>query len=370
MAHRSARFAVAQSHSKRPCFSFVSLPAARLGLVVSTPGGVGRAVRCFCFCPWFGFLCLVLSSGAGLRSRGAGRSRGRLFSCFFLLFFTLLFSRFFRLYRCFWACFSVVYLVLFTYGFLLCYFRFRLPVWLFRCSRRGLPWCFLGFSSLGWPVVRSLARARSAGALRRSRGCLRGRLLAAFSGCVGLSACRRRSRVPAGARLPVGASLCRAVVGVVLVAAPAFSLVGPVAVAGSRHGSPWSGAVVRAVAASGCAVRTGCARGVDQCARSVVPASRLVVVSASAPAFAGLPPARALAARTRSVVSGAACLVACPGSSGALGRGTGLAVSTAVGLGLPVFVAGPVRPTGSGWSAASLGGVSGWAFFSNQLSLF
>ena len=111
-----------------------------------------------------------------------------------------------------------------------------------------------------------------------------------------------------------------------------------VAFAGSRYGSPFSVTVaVEAVLAAGGSIRVGCARGVDQCVRSLVPDSSLVVISASE--LAHLPKRAALAVRTRAVVSGAQCLLAFPSANG-LGKGTNLAINTALEIVLPVWVAG------------------------------
>ena len=157
-----------------------------------------------------------------------------------------------------------------------------------------------------------------------------------------------------------------------LVGGLAFSslpLGGIVAFAGSRYGSPFGvGSVVSGVLAAGGSVRVGCARGVDQCVRGFVPSSRLVVVSAAE--FSHLPLHAALAVRTRAVVSGASCLLAFPCSSGVLGKGTRLAVTTALELSLPVWVAGPVCPFGIGWKSSELFGVLGWLNIPLQTHLF
>jgi len=144
-------------------------------------------------------------------------------------------------------------------------------------------------------------------------------------------------------------------------------LSGPVAVVGSRHGSPWPVApVVRAILAAGGVVRTGCAPGVDAAARAAAPGA--VVVSASAPQFAGLPRPVALAARTRAVVAGALALVVFPPASGVLGPGSALAVSCALERFIPVWVAGSWP--GAGWQACTLAGVPGWLLTPAQPALF
>ena len=144
---------------------------------------------------------------------------------------------------------------------------------------------------------------------------------------------------------------------------------GIVAFAGSRYGSPFGvSSVVAGVLAAGGFVRVGCARGVDQCVRGFVPSPRLVVVSASE--FSHLPFRAALVVRTRAVVSGASCLLAFPSACGVLGKGTGLAVSVAIELSLPVWVAGPVCPSGIGWKSCELFGVGGWLCMPLQTSLF
>ena len=150
-----------------------------------------------------------------------------------------------------------------------------------------------------------------------------------------------------------------------------FPLSGVVAFAGSRFGSPWSVApVVAAVLAAGGVVRVGCARGVDSAVRSAAadgsPGS-LAVVSASSFGSGR----RALAARTRSVVSGPGVRVLClfPPASGVLGPGSSLALSVALERGLPVWSAGP-RPVGAGWQPCALAGVPGWLCSASQGSLF
>ena len=144
---------------------------------------------------------------------------------------------------------------------------------------------------------------------------------------------------------------------------------GVVAFAGSRYGSPFGvPTFVSGVLAAGGFIRVGCARGVDACVRGIVPCSSLVVVSASE--FSGLPVSAALAVRTRAVVSGSQCLLAFPAASRVLGKGTGLAVSTALELSLPVWVAGPVCPIGIGWKSWELFGVAGWLCIPLQVGLF
>ena len=114
---------------------------------------------------------------------------------------------------------------------------------------------------------------------------------------------------------------------------------------GSRYGSPFGVArVLRGVLGAGGSVRVGCARGVDLVVRENTPLDRVTVLKASD--LKHLPFKAALAVRTKNMVSGSSCLLAFPSSSGVLGKGTGLAVKTALDLGLPVWVAGPVKPTG------------------------
>ena len=163
----------------------------------------------------------------------------------------------------------------------------------------------------------------------------------------------------------MAASVAAAVAPVVFVPS------GVVAFAGSRSGSPFGvPAAVAAVVALGLPVSVGCQRGVDSVVRSGVPASSLTVFRASAPAWSALPVPARFAARTRACVSSASCLLAFAPASGVLGRGTALAVGIARQRGLPVFVASPVCPVGSGWVAASFVGVSGWAVLPSQTALF
>ena len=144
---------------------------------------------------------------------------------------------------------------------------------------------------------------------------------------------------------------------------------GIVAFAGSRYGSPFGvPAVISGVLAAGGSVRVGCARGVDACVRSLVPASRLAVISVSD--FSHLSIRAALASRTCAVVSSSQCVLAFPAASGVLGKGTGLAVTTALKFGLPVWVAGPICPIGIGWKSQELFGVSGWLCMPLQVGLF
>lgn len=158
---------------------------------------------------------------------------------------------------------------------------------------------------------------------------------------------------------------------------PAFPLsAAPVAVVGSRHGSPFGvPQFAAAVIQSGGHVLTGCASGVDRaaaCAAAAagarvtrVPAlsgwasrpvaSRVVVAADQSPA--------ALATRTRLVVSAAAAVAVFPpaAGAGALGPGSLLALRVGLRRGVPVFVAGPVAPAlGAGWAAATVAGVPGW----------
>ena len=156
----------------------------------------------------------------------------------------------------------------------------------------------------------------------------------------------------------------------------------PVAIVGSRHGSPYGvAAFAAAVIAAGGHVLTGCASGVDRAAARAaaaagarvtrVPAlggwparpvaSRVVVAADQSPA--------ALATRTRCVVSAAAAVAVFPPAGGVLGPGSALALRLALSRGVPVFVAGPVAPARSGWAAATVAGVSGWVFV-GQPSLF
>ena len=154
-----------------------------------------------------------------------------------------------------------------------------------------------------------------------------------------------------------------------MLSATHLPLGGVVAFAGSRYGSPFGvPAVVSGTLAAGGFVRVGCARGVDACVRGFVPCSSLVVVSVSD--FSHLPIRAALASRTQAVVSGSQCLLAFPLSNGVLGKGTAIAVNTALKLGLPVWVAGPVCPVGFGWKSSGLFGVSGWLCSSFQTGLF
>ena len=144
---------------------------------------------------------------------------------------------------------------------------------------------------------------------------------------------------------------------------------GVVAFAGSRYGSPFGvPAVVSGVLAAGGSVRVGCARGVDTCVQELVPCSSLSVVSVSD--YSHLPIRVALASRTRAVVSGSQCLLAFPSASGVLGKGTELAVTTALEFELPLWVAGPICPTGIGWKSLGLFGISGWLYLPCQPRLF
>ncbi len=157
-----------------------------------------------------------------------------------------------------------------------------------------------------------------------------------------------------------------------------FPLSGVVAVAGSRHGSPWPvSPVVQLVVASGGVVRVGDQRGVDAAVRAACPSAVVVRVAQ----FSG-PPAARLAQRTRAVVLGhpslglppapASALLVFPpvGGAPALGPGSSLALRLAVGAGLPVWVAGDPRPAGPGWAPLSLAGVPGWVLYPVQSQLF
>ena len=141
-----------------------------------------------------------------------------------------------------------------------------------------------------------------------------------------------------------------------------FPLASKLAFAGSRHGSPYPvQPVVAAVLNSGGSIRVGCASGVDHAVRLAAPSA--LVFSASFARFSHLPPASALAARTVAVVSGATALCIFPPASGVLGRGSSLALSTAMRLSIPIWFAGPVSPLGANWSAHSIASVQGWLYY-------
>lgn len=134
-----------------------------------------------------------------------------------------------------------------------------------------------------------------------------------------------------------------------------FPLSGIVAVAGSRHGSPFPVApVVRAVLAAGGSVRVGCASGAPATVRSCC----LSAVVLRASSFSGSPRAR-LAARTRAVVAGADVLVVLPPAGGTLGPGSSLAVREALRRGLSVWCAGPRPSVPAYWQPQSLAGAPG-----------
>ena len=137
----------------------------------------------------------------------------------------------------------------------------------------------------------------------------------------------------------------------------------PVAVVGSRHGSPFgAGAFAAAVVAAGGSVVTGCAAGVDQeAAAAAAPKVRVFRAEAPAP--------WALAKRTGQVINAARAVAIFPPASGDLGPGSALALRLALGRNLPVFVAGPVRPAPQ-FDPAHLGGVSGWLFLPPMPTLF
>ena len=137
----------------------------------------------------------------------------------------------------------------------------------------------------------------------------------------------------------------------------AFFAVPSVAVVGSRHGTLYAVApVLAALVAAGVTVRTGCARGVDALARAGVSHDQLCVFSVQD--FAGADLAQRLAVRTVAVVTGASAVVVFPGVGG-IGRGSALAIATALRLGLPVWVAG-IAPSAHGWQPLTLAGVVGW----------
>jgi hypothetical protein len=157
-------------------------------------------------------------------------------------------------------------------------------------------------------------------------------------------------------------------------AASSFPLSARVAVAGSRHGSPWSPVpLVGAVLAAGGQLVVGCAPGVDQSVRLADPGA---VVLRARELFPDLPPAAAFARRTRAVVRMADQLAVFPAAEG-LGPGSALALDTALELSRPVWLAGPCLPaglppvaTGSGWQPLALAGVAGWLWLPSQPLLF
>ena len=138
-----------------------------------------------------------------------------------------------------------------------------------------------------------------------------------------------------------------------------FPLSGPIAFAGSRHGSPFPVAlVVRAILSSGGSVRVGCAAGVDAVVRSCCPSATVVRASS----FSG-PPRVPLAARTSAVVSGASALCVFPPAGGSLGPGSSLAVREALRRDLPVWCAGPQPSIPAPWLHLRLAGVPGFVCF-------
>jgi hypothetical protein len=149
-------------------------------------------------------------------------------------------------------------------------------------------------------------------------------------------------------------------------AAP-FPLSARVAVAGSRHGSPWSPVpLALEILAAGGQLVTGCAPGVDQSVR--LAAAGAAVVLRARELYPDLPVPAALARRTCAVVRMADQLAVFPAAEG-LGPGSALALSVALELHRPVWVAGP-RPTGSGWQPLTLAGVPGWLCAPSQPALF
>lgn len=138
----------------------------------------------------------------------------------------------------------------------------------------------------------------------------------------------------------------------------------PVAVVGSRHGSPYHPErFARAVIRSGGVVVTGCAAGVDLAARTAA-AAEMQAAHANPAAlhveYAESGEPWALARRTGRVVAAAAAVAVFPLAGGAFGPGSALALRLALGRGVPVFVAGPLAPAGTGWQSVTLQAVAGW----------
>lgn len=143
-----------------------------------------------------------------------------------------------------------------------------------------------------------------------------------------------------------------------------FPLSGVVAFAGSRFGSPYLvEPVVAAVVTAGGSVRVGCARGVDQAVRECCPQAAVLFASDFGVGK------WSFAKRTKAVVSGSDGLCVFPPKSGVLGVGSSLALSTALELALPVWVAGS-KPLGFNWQSYCIGGVSGWLCIHFQTALF
>jgi predicted Rossmann fold nucleotide-binding protein DprA/Smf involved in DNA uptake len=162
---------------------------------------------------------------------------------------------------------------------------------------------------------------------------------------------------------------------------PTFPLSAPVAVVGSRYGSPFGvGQVAAAVVAAGGSVVTGCAAGVDSAAAAAASVAAGVRPARLLPpaylALSALPrvlvcratsrqPA-ALATRTRYVIAFASAVAVFPpaGGAAAFGPGSLLVLRLAQSRGVPVFVAGPSAPAvGAGWQAGAVAGVAGWLWF-------
>jgi len=143
-----------------------------------------------------------------------------------------------------------------------------------------------------------------------------------------------------------------------------FPLASTVAFAGSRFGSPYPvEPVVTAVIQSGGSVRVGCARGVDLAVRDCCPQATVLFASNFGVGK------WSFAKRTKAVVAGSSALCVFPPASDQLGPGSSLALSTALELALPVWVAGE-KPVGVNWQAFSIAGVSGWLCLPSQNPLF
>jgi len=145
---------------------------------------------------------------------------------------------------------------------------------------------------------------------------------------------------------------------------PSFPFSALIAIAGSRYGSPYPvSPVVAFIKSSGGSIITGCAKGVDLAVRQADPTAQ--VLKASSFGYGKY----SFAKRTKAVVSASTALILFPPSSAVLGRGSTLALNTALSLNLPIWQAGP-NPPAKNWQAYSIANQQGYLLLPNQTAIF
>jgi len=145
---------------------------------------------------------------------------------------------------------------------------------------------------------------------------------------------------------------------------PSFPFSALIAIAGSRYGSPYPvSPVVALIKASGGSIITGCAKGVDLAVRQADPTAQ--VLKASSFGYGKY----SFAKRTKAVVSQANALILFPPQTNQLGRGSTLALNTALSLNLPIWQAGPQQPA-KNWQPYTIAKQTGYLLLPTQTPIF